>query len=211
MFQEGLSKIGKIKIAPYNQKVERPITLYIKECHVEYMVEALEKEKYFRIDILVQLNGTFPYSLFYGWNSCLAIEVKVTHKVDEFKTAQLEKIGARVFEVKVPKKIKELIKEYNYYSDRELVTCIVGELKKESTILYGEFINQTNVLEEFEERYIKMANFEREINQLEKHKNKIQSELTELATQLTLYQEKKEQLSVTYIELQEKCNHVIQS
>lgn len=204
LFQEGLSKIKKIRIAPYNKKLRIPLTLYIKEWHVEYKLEASETEKYFRIDILAQLNGTYPFSLFYGWNSCLAIEVKVSHEVDDFKSEQLGRIGAKIFEVNVPKKIKELISENYYYSDQELVTCIVGELEKESTILYGKFINRATILEEYKERYYKMANFEREIQQLKEDKKQVQSELKELATQVTLYQEKKEELSVTYLELQEK-------
>ncbi|OTN83762.1 hypothetical protein A5819_003742 [Enterococcus sp. 7E2_DIV0204] len=204
LFQEGLSKIKRIKIAPYNRKEKTPTVLYVKEWHVEYKLEDNRTGKYFRIDALAQLNGTYPFSLYYGWNSCLAIEVKVTHEVDDFKSNQLGRIGAKIFEVNVPKKIKNLITENYYYSDQELVTCIVGELEKESTILYGEFINRATILEEYEERYIKMANFEREIEQLKENKNQIQSELTELATKLTLYQEKKEELSVTYFGLQEK-------
>lgn len=204
LFQESLSKIKKIKIAPYTRKRQMPVTIYIKEWHVEYKLETREKDKYFRIDVLAQLNGTYPFSLFYGWNSCLAIEVNVTHKVDEFKNVQLGKIGAQVFEVKVPKKINNLIKENFYYSDTELVSCIVDELEKESTILYGEFINRATILDRYKERYIKMANFESEIEQLKKNKKQARVELTELATQLALYQEKKNQLAATSIELQEK-------
>ncbi|EKE4889274.1 hypothetical protein OU150_003147, partial [Enterococcus faecalis] len=65
-----------------------------------------EEENYYVVEIMYDLEKTFPYSYYYKWNGLLAMEIVVTTEVTKDKVDFLSSRGIQVCELKVPRKIE---------------------------------------------------------------------------------------------------------
>ena len=79
--------------------------LFIDKVTVNLRVKD-EEENYYVVEIMYDLEKTFPYSYYYKWNGLLAMEIVVTTEVTKDKVDFLSSRGIQVCELKVPRKIE---------------------------------------------------------------------------------------------------------
>lgn len=206
MYQKMFEHLKKFKIKDGNKP---PITVYIENADIEFYIRT-EKKKGILIDVLLTVNRTVPSSYKYLWNSKLAIEVYVTHRVDPLKKEILEKNNIATYEAEVFDRLREAIPEtkdlwinesiYN----RQMRRLIYLYEENSEWILFGDFITRSLPNTENEESFkmlkqaeIELAKYRNEIRRLEEIKSDLISEdealqqkVTDLKSQCNMLEEK---------------------
>jgi hypothetical protein len=155
----------------------RYLVLYAFGKEIKIFIKNSEQEYYYKteyntysIDIIYELEKTEPASYFYKWRGILALEIKVTHKIDPSKKNDLTAHGIQIFEVNIydNQKIPEdsfSLEKLNY-NER----IIKSKVEKSNYKVIGNFINdivpKTNSI--MEQRYTVLADFENEKLKLQK-------------------------------------------
>ncbi|EGO2830260.1 hypothetical protein JKN33_001456 [Enterococcus faecalis] len=101
VFQDIFSNLSEFTIE-YRKEI---IMLFIDKVTVNLRVKD-EEENYYVVEIMYDLEKTFPYSYYYKWNGLLAMEIVVTTEVTKEKVDFLSSRGIQVCELKVPRKIE---------------------------------------------------------------------------------------------------------
>ncbi|SBO17632.1 hypothetical protein [Carnobacterium divergens] len=104
--------------------------------------------------------------LYYKWNGILAIEIFVTHKVEDFKKYDLEKKEIPIIEVEIKKKyrINENANQAEIYAYKSMITNmfkkkIFGKLISDpSNKEYKKMVNYKEAIKKFEDKIISLEN-----------------------------------------------------
>lgn len=162
IYELAIVNLKKMKIYIWGEE----IVLYIKQALPEYFVKT-EYNSYF-IDVYLILQRTEPKSFFFKWGGKIAIEICVTHKVNKSKANDLELKNIQVCEIIVYKNqyIPDNLcneKDFLYYIER-----VKKRLLNDKNV--GRFLNDVNPPKgtEWEKRYLKLEQYERDIMDLEK-------------------------------------------
>ncbi|MGJ1010773.1 hypothetical protein IGI96_002290 [Enterococcus sp. DIV0421] len=155
------------------------ISVSVKKCYPEYRVKISENNERI-IEILYTLEKTFPYSYYYKWNGCLAVEISRTNRIEKTKVDDLEGKGIQIFEVPVPKDVVEGLNYKEKYLTKNDKSKIMSETEFESLykkysylytstnfIAYGKFLGTAEYLTPiWKERYMEMNKYEEQLSQL---------------------------------------------
>lgn len=185
MYQKMFEHLKKFKIKDGNSP---PITVYIENADIEFYVRT-EKKKGILIDVLLTVSRTVPSSYKYLWNSKLAIEVYVTHRVDPLKKKIIEKNNIATYEAEVFDSLREAIPDtQDLWTNEAIYNKQMRRLvylyeKNSEWILFGDFITRSLPNPENEETYkmlkqaeIELAKYRKEIRRLEEIKADLISE-----------------------------------
>jgi chromosome segregation ATPase len=198
-FQMMFKQLKSFKVELEDKNV---VQVKIKSAMMEQYVK-VDNKKGIIIDVLLDIENTYPYSYKYKWNNQLAIEVKVTHAVDPIKKSILQKNNISTYEVTVPERIKKIIPETNnLLDDKEATQKKIDELTKiygnvDKWTLYGKFISKSRPTKINEGKYKMLSSYENELEQYEKQKE-------QLIKEIKVYEHCKLQLSQETNDLKKK-------
>ncbi len=159
------SEINKILLDAFGEQV----LVFIKHASLEHFFRTAHN-LYF-IDVMLEIERTEPSSYYYKWNGKLALEIYVTHKVERSKINDFSKNRIQLYQIKIydNQKIPDDIEneeQFNYYKH-----VIKKRIEKSNYKVVGRYLN--NVFPEvgstMEERYMVLADFEREKQKLQEY------------------------------------------
>lgn len=184
LFQEMFNQLGEFWIEIDN----KPIKVVISDSILEYYIDISKQDKkYLLVDVIVKVIRTEPASYKYLWNSILAIEIAVSHKVEGIKKKYLNQLKLATYEVNVPKvhikKIENKEMNVNY-----LVSLYS---RNENYRLWGNFISKSQPNSSHIKEWEILSQFEKEVEELTRELNQLKGTKTLVSNDIArLNQEK---------------------
>lgn len=174
------SEADKILLSEFGTQ----ILVFVKKSYLECFHRTPNNLYY--IDVMLELDRTDPASYYYKWNGKLALEIKVTHKVDKSKMNDLAEDGIQIFEIKIydtqktPEDIDTDV-QFDYYK-----RLIKRKVEKSNYKAVGKLLNDAFPKPglSMEERYNILADFENEKQKLKDEIEKKENEVRALEEQI---------------------------
>ncbi|MCO7126019.1 hypothetical protein NIE88_09550 [Sporolactobacillus shoreicorticis] len=168
----------------------KKVTVYVQSAEPEVYYVAPTSGESYRIDVLLNLDHTFPYSYFYKWNGKLAIEIWVNHKITDDKRNNFNDSNLPIFQARIKEnmmlnenKIATAFQTSEIYGIQlftQEIENLVHRINKENGFILGAFFDQ-EVRPNFENegRYNIMSDYENELfnykKRLQKQREQIDS------------------------------------
>ncbi|WP_242359007.1 hypothetical protein [Lactococcus petauri] len=184
LYEQVFSQLEKFMIEAYNVETSEveTIELFINNAVVEAPIRDPETGTYYFVDVLLELKATKPYYYFYKWNGRLALEIKVTHEVNQEKRDSLNRLGYQIFEIGFEQAtIDKLEKEAKYFNTEALFNQLVEKKKlpfqEEKYFRSGRMLGQAQFIADFREKYAMIFGYEKQVADLVAQKRILKQEV----------------------------------
>lgn len=104
LFQNIFSTLSEFDMHLRYMSKDSKIEIKVKSSGIDRRIKVTNTKTYV-VDILLNLEETYPYSYYYKWNGQLALEISVSSIETFEKVSELSKYGLQVCELRVPKSI----------------------------------------------------------------------------------------------------------
>lgn len=195
------------------------LVIPIERSFTEYQIDTAQKK--YRCDIFFELAAPSDKSnriyneIYYKWNGILAVEIFVTHKVEDFKKYDLEQKEIPIIEVEIKKKfrITENATRSEIYAYKSMLTNIfkkkiIGKLiSNPSNKEYQKMVDYKEAITKFENKLNSLQDKEYEkqelISSLNKNIANLKLQENELENQIGAMKDKKLKLDA-YSDMKKK-------
>ncbi|WP_288394380.1 hypothetical protein [uncultured Vagococcus sp.] len=191
VFQLIFSNLSEFLVHLRYTPEEDKILLKINKSYSDYRVtiKGMEKSKTYMVDVLLDLESTYPYSHYYKWNGFLSLEISVSTLEEAGKVSDLSAQGLQVCELRVPNKVKDELKvmSKNMLDEESSISIFKNAYKKyyhlfesKKFTAYLIELGEIYTKNEWKEKYIEMDKFEQQVKEMKTIIKKKQEEVSQL-------------------------------